>query len=105
MPFIYHIMSEYTKQQSKNKQKERIEKQILQQKKAEYFMKKDIESIKDAIIIAFYNNDSSFQCKRYCSEEYIQYIANSLKLFFLDSTIFYIYNSEDNSYILKVEWN
>ena len=101
MPFIYHIMSEYTKQIL---EKERIEQQILQKKRAEYFMKKDIESIESAILIAFYNNESSFQCKRHCSEEYIEYIRQSLKSFFSDSTIFYHYNSEDNSYLLKVEW-
>ena len=100
MPFIYHIMSEYTKQTSINKEKERIE----SKKSVEYFMKKDIESITNAILIAFNNKLSRFQCKRHCSEKYIEYITQSLKLFFSDSTIFYNYNSEDNSYLLKVDW-
>jgi len=104
MPFIYYIMAEYTKQLSNTKEKERIEKQILQKTRAEYFMKKDIESIKTAIITAFYNNECVFECKRHCSEEYIEYIKNSLELFFLDSIIYYSYNESDNSYLLRVEW-
>ena len=59
-----------TKQESNNKQKERMEKQ----KRVEYFMKKDIESITKAIMNEFYNNKSRFQCKRHCSEKYIEYI-------------------------------
>lgn len=101
MPFIYHIMAEYTRQML---QKERTEKQILDETRVDYFMKKDIESINTAILTEFHNNKSRFQCKRHCSEEYIDYITQSLKLIFLDSTIFYNYNSEDNSYMLHIEW-
>ena len=101
MPFIYHIMAEYTKQIS---EKERFENQILQKTRVEYFMKKDIDAIKDAIIIAFYNKKTEFQCIRYCSQEYIEYIINSLKMIFLDSTIYYTYNKSSNSYLLNVEW-
>jgi len=98
-------MGEYLRQISINSQKERMEKQIIQKKRVEYFMNKDIESIKNSIIIDFYNNKTKFQCKRHCSEKYIEYIIQSLKEIFIDSTIYYIYNSEDNSYILCVEWN
>lgn len=98
-------MAEYTKQQSNNKKKERVEKQSLQKTRTDYFMKKDIDSIKTAILIAFYNNESSFQCKRHCSEKYIESMTKSLKEIFLDSTIFYTYNNSENSYLLMVEWD
>jgi len=101
MPFIYHIMGEYLRQELDNKQKEIIE----EQKRRDFFMKRDIESIKNALIIAFYNGKTDFKCKRHCSEEYIENIKKSLEILFSDSTIYYSYNNQDNSYMLHIEWD
>ena len=99
-------MGEYLKQSSDNKQNNKIENNKIEneRKRIEYFMKKDIESIKKAVLIAFYNNEYRFQCKRHCNEEYIEYIKKSLEMHFIDSTIYYTYNNIDDSYILHIEW-
>lgn len=71
----------------------------------DYFIKKDIESIINGVLLLYKNNDTKFECIRYCNKSYIDKITESLKQIFLDCDILIEENSENHYYTIKIDWS
>lgn len=74
-------------------QRTRQKSRMLSSKRYEYYIKNDLDSIKQAILLEYISSihtdhkKTKFECSRYCDLSYMEYIANELSAIFVDSTI------------------